>query len=54
MPWKKLENELADSEFLADFTLDESRAFADLAVLVMMIDERVTNEELGTDFVAPK
>lgn len=46
MPWNTLSEELAKSEVVGEFTLEESRAFADLAVLVMMIDERVTNAEL--------
>jgi hypothetical protein len=46
MPWNKLSEELAKSDVINDFTLEESRAFVDLAVLVMMADERVTNEEL--------
>ncbi len=46
MPWNNLREELAQSNAIGDFTLEESRAFADLAVLVMMIDEQVTNDEL--------
>jgi transcription initiation factor IIF auxiliary subunit len=46
MPWNKLSEELANSDVIKDFNLEESRAFVDLAVLVMMVDERVTNEEL--------
>jgi hypothetical protein len=46
MPWTKLSEELAKSSIVSDFSLEESRAFVDLAVLVMMVDERVTTEEL--------
>lgn len=46
MPWNKLSEELAQSDVIKDFSLEESRAFVDLAVLVMMIDEQVTLEEL--------
>lgn len=46
MPWNKLREELTQSDVVGDFTLEESRAFVDLAVLVMMADEQVTNEEL--------
>ncbi|QDG54152.1 TerB family tellurite resistance protein [Persicimonas caeni] len=46
MPWNKLREELAQSDVISDFTLEESRAFVDLAVLVMMIDEQVTTDEL--------
>lgn len=46
MPWMELSEQLAESKLIGDFTLDESRAFVDLAVLVMMIDEQVTIDEL--------
>lgn len=46
MPVKALSEELMDPKVFADFTLEESRAFVDLTVLVMMIDERISDVEL--------
>ncbi len=46
MPWKTLSEQLSLSNVIGEFTLEESRAFADLAVLIMLADERVTTQEL--------
>ena len=41
-----LTSQLGDDSPLADFSVEESQALADLAVLVMMVDRKVTDDEL--------
>jgi predicted DsbA family dithiol-disulfide isomerase len=44
---ESLQDELGGESSLSSFSLEESQALADLAVLVIMVDHKVTDEELA-------